>query len=91
MCLSGVSNGQPAAGFIDQITCVVTSPTDPTLNHVEVVDVAVSELRSFKSDLYGPSGAIGLVHSRACLPTQETSSTTITPSATMETQRWASQ
>ena len=55
----GVSNGQPAAGSIDQITCVVTSPTDPTLNHVEVVDVAVSELRSFKSDLYGPSGAIG--------------------------------
>ena len=55
----GVSNGQPAAGSIDQITCVVTSPTDPTLNHVEVVDVAVSELRSFKSDLYGPFGAIG--------------------------------
>ena len=55
----GVSNGQPAAGSTDQITCVVTSPTDPTLNHIEVVDVAVSELRSFKSDLYGPSGAIG--------------------------------
>jgi len=55
----GVSNGQPAAGSIDQITCVVTSPTDPTLNHVEVVDVAVSELRSFKADLYGPFGAIG--------------------------------
>ena len=55
----GVANGQPAAGFIDQITCVVTSPTDSTLNHVEVVDVAVSELRSFRSDLYGPSGAIG--------------------------------
>ncbi|HII30466.1 MAG TPA: hypothetical protein HA320_00255, partial [Candidatus Poseidoniaceae archaeon] len=55
----GVSNGQPAAGLIDQITCVVTSPTDPTLNHVEVVDVVVSELRSFKSDLYGPSGAVG--------------------------------
>jgi len=54
-----VADGQPAAGFIDQITCVVTSPTDPTLNHVEIVDIAVSELRSFRSDLYGPSGAIG--------------------------------
>ncbi len=54
-----VSNGQPSAGFSDQVTCVVTSPTDPTLNHVEVVNVAVAELRSFKSDLYGPSGAIG--------------------------------
>ena len=54
-----VTNGQPSAGFNDQVTCVVTSPTDPTLNHVEVVNVAVAELRSFKSDLYGPSGAIG--------------------------------
>ncbi len=54
-----VADGQPAAGYVDQITCVVTSPTDPSLNHVEIVDVAVSELRSFKSDLYGPSGAIG--------------------------------
>lgn len=54
-----VADGQPSAGYIDQVTCVVTSPTDPTLNHVEVVNVAVAELRSFKSDLYGPSGAIG--------------------------------
>ncbi|MGA0380557.1 MAG: S8 family serine peptidase, partial [Candidatus Poseidoniaceae archaeon] len=54
-----VTNGQPSAGFSDQVTCVVTSPTDSSLNHVEVVNVAVAELRSFKSDLYGPSGAIG--------------------------------
>ena len=54
-----VANGQPAAGFLDQITCLVTSPTDPLLNHVEVVDVAVAELRAFQSDLYGPDGAVG--------------------------------
>ena len=54
-----VADGQPAAGYIDEVTCVVTSPTDPTLNHVEIVDIAVAELRSFQSDLYGPSGAIG--------------------------------
>ena len=54
-----VANGQPAADFLDQITCVVTSPTDPLLNHVEVVDVAVAELRAFQSDLYGPDGAVG--------------------------------
>lgn len=54
-----VANGLPAAGFVDEVTCVVTSPTDSTLNHVETVNVAVSELRSFRADLYGPSGAIG--------------------------------
>ena len=54
-----VADGQPTAGFIDEVTCVVTSPTDPLLNHVEVVDIAVAELRSFRSDLYGPNGAIG--------------------------------
>ena len=54
-----VANGQPAAGFLDQITCLVTSPTDPLLNHVEVVDVAVAELRAFQSDLYGPDGSVG--------------------------------
>lgn len=57
--IPSVSDGQPAVGYIDQVTCVVTSPTDPSLNHVEVVDVAVAELRSFQSDLYGPNGAIG--------------------------------
>lgn len=54
-----VANGIPASGFVDQVTCVVTSPTDTALNHVEVVNVAVAELRSFQSDLYGPNGAIG--------------------------------
>ncbi len=54
-----VANGLPAAGYVDQVTCVVTSPTDSLLNHVEVVDVVVAELRSFQSDLYGPNGPIG--------------------------------
>ena len=36
-----VADGQPAAGYIDEVTCVVTSPTDPTLNHVEIVDIAL--------------------------------------------------
>ena len=55
----GVTDGQPTAGYMDQVTCVVTSPTDPSLNHVEIVDVEVAELRTFQSDLYGPNGAIG--------------------------------
>ena len=54
-----IANGEPLAGSSDQVTCVVTSPTDPTLNRVEVVDVAVSELKAFRSDLYGPNGAVG--------------------------------
>ena len=54
-----IANGEPLAGSSDQVTCVVTSPTDPTLNRVEVVDVTVSELKAFRSDLYGPNGAVG--------------------------------
>jgi uncharacterized membrane protein len=57
--IPSIANGEPVAGSIDQVTCVVTSPTDPTLNRVEVVDVAVSELKAFRSDLYGPDGAVG--------------------------------
>ena len=57
--IPSIANGEPVAGSTDQVTCVVTSPTDPTLNRVEVVDVAVSELKAFRSDLYGPDGAVG--------------------------------
>ena len=55
----GVSNGLAGSRIHRSNHMCCDLPTDPTLNHVEVVDVAVSELRSFKSDLYGPSGAIG--------------------------------
>ena len=57
--IPSIANGEPLAGSTDQVTCVVTSPTDPTLNRVETVDVAVSELKAFRSDLYGPNGAVG--------------------------------
>ena len=57
--IPSIVNGEPLAGSTDQVTCVVTSPTDPTLNRVEIVDVAVSELEAFRSDLYGPNGAVG--------------------------------
>jgi uncharacterized membrane protein len=57
--IPSIANGEPLAGSTDQVTCVVTSPTDPTLNRVEVVDVSVSELKDFRADLYGPNGAVG--------------------------------
>ena len=57
--IPSIANGEPLAGSSDQVTCVVTSPTDPTLNRVEIVDVTVSELKAFRSDLFGPNGAVG--------------------------------
>ncbi|MCH1442293.1 MAG: S8 family serine peptidase [Candidatus Poseidoniaceae archaeon] len=57
--IPSIVNGEPLAGSSDQVTCTVTSPTDPTLNRVETVDVSVSELKAFRSDLYGPNGAVG--------------------------------
>ena len=57
--IPSIANGEPLAGSTDQVTCVVTSPTDPTLNRVEVVSVTVSELKDFRTDLYGPNGAVG--------------------------------
>ena len=57
--IPSIANGEPLAGSTDQVTCVVTSPTDPTLNRVEVVSVTVSELKDFSTDLYGPNGAVG--------------------------------
>ena len=57
--IPSIVNGEPLAGSSDQVTCMVTSPTDPTLNRVETVDISVSELKAFRSDLYGPNGAVG--------------------------------
>ena len=57
--IPSIVNGEPLAGSSDQVTCIVTSPTDPTLNRVETVDISVSELKAFRSDLYGPNGAVG--------------------------------
>ncbi len=54
-----VSNGVPEAGSTDTVTCQVNSPTDPTLNFTQSVDVLVLAQESFTSDLYDDLGPIG--------------------------------
>jgi uncharacterized membrane protein len=54
-----VSNGVPEAGSTDTVTCQVNSPTDPTLNFTQSVEVSVLAQESFDSDLYDDIGPIG--------------------------------
>lgn len=54
-----VSNGVPEAGSTDTVTCQVNSPTDPTLNFTQSVEVLVLAQESFDSDLYDDIGPIG--------------------------------
>ena len=55
-----VSEGLPAAGSTDSITCSVTSETDPSLNISETVVLTVKTLELFDTDLYDDMGiAVG--------------------------------
>lgn len=54
-----VAQGLPLAGATDSVTCWVTSLTDPSMNHTEVVSIEVLPQRSFKTDLYDDYGPIG--------------------------------
>lgn len=54
-----VSNGVPASGSTDTVTCQVSSPSDPTLNFTQSVEVLVLAQESFESDLYDDIGPIG--------------------------------
>jgi uncharacterized membrane protein len=54
-----VAQGLPLAGSTDTVTCWVTSLTDSSMNHTEVVIVEVLPQRNFKTDLSDDFGPIG--------------------------------
>jgi len=54
-----VAQGLPLAGSTDTVTCWVTSLTDSSMNHTEVVIVEVLPQRNFKTDLNDDFGPIG--------------------------------
>ena len=54
-----VAQGLPLAGSTDTVTCWVTSLTDSSMNHTEVVSIEVKPQSNFKTDLYDDFGAIG--------------------------------
>jgi hypothetical protein len=54
-----VANGLPAAGSVDSVTCYVTSLTDSSMNHTEVVEVAVDSYDAYKVRLSDDDGFLG--------------------------------
>ena len=54
-----VANGVPAAGDTDQVTCYVTSLTDPTMNFTETVTIEVLPQESFDVNLLDDEGPVG--------------------------------
>ncbi len=54
-----VAQGLPLAGSTDTVTCWVTSLTDASMNHTEVVTIEVLPQRNFKTDLLDDYGPIG--------------------------------
>lgn len=54
-----VANGVPAAGDIDNVTCYVTSSTDPLMNFTETVSIEVLPQESFTVDVYDDDGPLG--------------------------------
>ena len=54
-----VANGVPAAGDTDQVTCYVTSFTDPTMNFTETVSIEVLPQESFDVNLLDDDGPVG--------------------------------
>ncbi len=52
----GISNGLPAAGTEEGVTCVVSSQADPTKSSTESAVVKVLESRQFSVDLYDGDG-----------------------------------
>ena len=54
-----VAQGLPLAGSTDTVTCWVTSLTDSSMNHTEVVIIEVLPQRNFKTDLNDDFGPIG--------------------------------
>jgi uncharacterized membrane protein len=54
-----VADGQPAAGDTDEVTCFVTSSTDPSMNFTETVTITVMPQESFTVDLSDDDGPLG--------------------------------
>ena len=54
-----VAQGNPLAGSTDTVTCWVTSLTDTSMNHTEVVTIEVLPQRNFKTDLNDDFGPLG--------------------------------
>ncbi len=54
-----VSEGSPAAGTTDTVTCYVTSMTDPLMNFTESVTITVLAQESFEVHLNDDNGPVG--------------------------------
>ncbi len=54
-----VAQGTPLAGSTDTVTCWVTSLTDASMNHTEIVTIEVLPQRNFKTDLNDDFGPLG--------------------------------
>ena len=57
-----VSEGSPAAGDTDTVTCYVTSMTDPLMNFTESVTITVLAQESFDVHLKDDNGRVGPNH-----------------------------
>ena len=51
-----VSGGEPAAGVTEDVTCVTTHSTDPSLSATDSAIVTVNQLQAFSVDLYSSEG-----------------------------------
>jgi tetrahydromethanopterin S-methyltransferase subunit F len=51
-----VSGGEPAAGVTEDVTCVTTHATDPSLSATDSAVVTVNQLQAFSVDLYSSEG-----------------------------------
>jgi len=51
-----VVSGSPAAGTTDEVSCTVTSTSDPLFSHVETATITVAELKSFNTQLFDLGG-----------------------------------
>ena len=54
-----VANGAPAAGDVDNVTCYVTSSTDPLMNFTETVSIVVLPQESFTVEVTDDDGPLG--------------------------------
>ena len=54
-----VANGVPEAGDVDEVTCYVTSSTDPSMNFTEIVSITVLAQESFDVHLEDDIGRVG--------------------------------
>jgi uncharacterized membrane protein len=51
-----VSGGEPVAGFTENVTCVTSHSTDPTISATDSAVVTVNQLEAYSVDLYSSDG-----------------------------------